>query len=61
MAAASWFWVLYVLCVVIGLFFGWPSAPSQPGYGHWRPFGITVIIFVLVGILGFWVFGSPIK
>jgi hypothetical protein len=58
MGANIWFWLIYVLVGVFGLFGLWPGrAAAYP----WGPFGGWLILFVLVGILGLHDFGSPIR
>jgi hypothetical protein len=58
-AASQWFWLLFVLCVILGVFLGWPAQPADRQ--AWRPLGVTFIIFLLLGLLGLGVFGWPIK
>jgi|HubBroStandDraft_6_1064221.scaffolds.fasta_scaffold424018_2 hypothetical protein len=55
MGAGQWFWILVVLSV---LFSGWAYYPFAQNY---RPFGATLVMFVLICLLGFHVFGSPVK
>ena len=57
MGANIWFWLIYVLCVIFGL---WGSNPWSP-QTTWGPFGSLVSIFILLGLLGFHAFGSPIR
>ncbi len=56
MAAGSWFWVIFVICVIFGLWGNnpWRAAPT------WGPFSSLVVIFVLLGLLGYHAFGSPV-
>jgi hypothetical protein len=57
MSKGVWFWVIWVLAVLayFGVFaFGW----GGPIYG---PVGQGVILFVLVGLVGWQVFGPPIQ
>ena len=53
MAAGQWFWVIYVICAVIGGFFAYP-------YGG-RAFGASIVALILIGLLGWGVFGPPLK
>ncbi len=48
------FWVVYLICLIFG---GWA------GYsiGDKRYIGGGIVIFVLVGLIGWQVFGAPIK
>ena len=59
MGANIWFWILYVITLIFGV---WGMNPWRPATGQpWAPFGGWLILFVLVGILGIGVFGSPIR
>lgn len=59
MGANIWFWLIYVLIGVLGIL---GLGPWGPASQHpWAPFGSWVILFVLVGILGVSVYGSPIR
>ena len=49
------FWIIYVLCVIFGLWSEWPSD------GNYRPLGGRFVVFVLLGLLGWGLFGPPIK
>jgi len=55
MPAGLWFWLIYVICVVFG---GWSVWPSDSNY---RPLGSWLVVFILLGLLGWGVFGSPLK
>lgn len=51
------FWVLYVVCLIFGMFIGY--TPGQPyTYRNW---GGSLMVFILIGILGWAVFGSVVK
>ena len=54
-----WFWIIYVIFVILGLFFNWPAPPYQPN--AFRPFGWSVVVLILIGILGWGIFGPPIR
>lgn len=54
MGANIWFWIIYVICV---LFTGWSIYPA-PDYRSHFP---TLVTFVLIGLLGWGVFGPPIR
>ena len=56
MGANIWFWLIYVLCLIFGI---WGNNPWQPA-PSWSPFGNMLVIFILFGLLGFRAFGSPI-
>jgi predicted membrane channel-forming protein YqfA (hemolysin III family) len=55
MSAGVWFWLLYVICVIFGMWAEWPAD------GRYRPLGGRLVVFILLGLLGFRVFGSPIQ
>lgn len=57
MGANVWFWLIYVL---IGVFGMWGINPWRPAPSPYAPFGSWLVLFILVGILGLRVFGSPI-
>ncbi len=48
------FWMIYLICLLFGGWLGYSS-------GDRRWIGGGVIIFILVGLLGWAVFGAPIK
>jgi len=54
MSAGIWFWIIYVICGLLGGFFGW-----QTGSRTWLWPG--VIVYLLIGLLGWGIFGAPIK
>ena len=58
MGANIWFWLIYVLVGVFGL---WGMNPWSPTPNSWGPFGGWLVLFILVGILGLHDFGSPIR
>jgi hypothetical protein len=57
MGANIWFWLIYVIVGIFGGFFVGPWRNQTP-YGV---FGGWAVIFVLVGILGLSVYGTPIR
>ena len=59
MPAGLWFWIIYVLCLVLGLGLNWPANPGDRN--AWRPFGSNLVVLILLGLLGWGVFGPPIK
>ncbi len=52
MGAGIWFWILYVVSLLITGWFWWPLNADR---------GPHLIIFVLIGLLGWGVFGAPIR
>jgi len=58
MGANIWFWLIYVLCLIFGL---WGANPWQPAPSNWGPFGNALAVFILLGLLGLHVFGSPVR
>jgi len=55
------YWILMLLWLVFGLWSNWP-APGTPRTGPaFRPLGGTLLLFILLVILGWQVFGSPVK
>lgn len=52
MHSSAWFWIIYVISIIGACFLGWPFD---------RRSGVWIVIMILVGILGFGLFGSPIK
>ena len=54
MGANIWFWLIYVITALFGGYLLWPNADRRIT-GSWG------ILFILIGILGWALFGSPIK
>lgn len=59
MPAGIWFWIIYVICAIFGMFFNWPAEPGTPW--SWRPFGWSIVLLILIGLLGWGIFGPPIR
>ena len=57
MALQIWFWVIYVLSLVFSIWTGRDEANPYP-YKRW---GGSLLFYILIGILGYAAFGSPIK
>lgn len=55
MSAGIWFWLIYVICLLFGGWFGYSTG------GDRRYIGGGLVIFVLVGLVGWAVFGPPLK
>lgn len=58
MSAGIWFWLLWVITLIFG---GWGMNPWRPAGVPWAPFGAWLILFILIGLLGLHVFGSPVR
>lgn len=56
MQAGVWFWIIYVIFVVLFYALQWPFKEDS----H-RTLGGSVIVFILIGLLGWGIFGPPIK
>ena len=63
MTAGIWFWILYVLALVFGGWGLYPVTRDAPNGG--RPMFVTyggpLLLYVLLGVLGWGVFGPPIR
>ncbi len=57
MTLAVLFWVLMIVSVVFGLWSGY--TPGQPY--PFRTWGGSVLLYVLLAILGWAIFGAPVK
>ena len=55
MGAGIWFWIIYVLVFLLGGFFGYRDPTYRPY------FGAGIVIYILIGLLGWGVFGAPIR
>lgn len=50
------FWILMLLWLVLALWISWPP----PG-GSWYFTGSTLLLFLLFSLLGWQVFGAPVR
>lgn len=55
MSAGIWFWIIYVVVFLLGGFWGF----RDPAYRGWIWPG--AVVYVLIGLLGWGVFGAPLK
>lgn len=57
MSAGIWFWLIYVLSVVFGLGWGYRLTPDQ------RPawYGGGLVLWILLFLVGWRLFGSPVN
>lgn len=56
MNAGSWFWILYVIVILAVCGFYWPFGPE-----YRRHAGVSLVILALIGLLGYGLFGGPLK
>jgi hypothetical protein len=57
MPLSFFFWMIYVLVLIIGVWFNYE--PAQPLW--YRRAGSYIALWILVGILGWEVFGSVVR
>lgn len=57
MTISTLFWAVWLLCLIFG---GVGAFRSEPA-GRWYGGGFSLVVWVLLGLLGWSVFGSPIK
>lgn len=55
MSAGNWFWIVYVIILICGGFYGFSSGLDR------RWWGGGFVVIVLLGLLGWGVFGPPIR
>ncbi len=51
------FWVLMILSFIFGAWSNWPAAGQPPNF---KPFGATLLTFILLALLGWQVFGAAL-
>jgi len=51
------FWVLMIFWLVFGLYTTWPREPGSRAFG---PVGGSVLLFILLFLVGWRVFGFPL-
>jgi hypothetical protein len=54
MSISLLFWILYILALVFSMWANWPAN------GAFRPLGAPLLVFVLIGLLGWKVFGAAV-
>jgi hypothetical protein len=54
MSIALLFWILYIIAIVFSAWSNWPAN------GGFRPLGAPLLVFVLIGLLGWKVFGAAV-
>lgn len=50
------FWILMLIWLVFGVYRDWPR-----GDGNYVPLGNSLLLFVLIGLLGWAAFGPPLR
>ena len=56
MAMGLLFWILMLLWFVFGLYWNWPGN----AIGSYGPIGNSLLLFILLLLLGWHAFGSPV-
>ncbi len=57
MGANVWFWLIFVICI---LFHGYGEFGPNADAGRWG-WHRSLVFFVLIGLLGWGISGSPLK
>lgn len=52
------YWLLMLLWLVFGLWDWWSHRPAVPA---WGPYGNNLLLFLLLGLSGWALFGPPIR
>jgi hypothetical protein len=55
------YWILMLIWLIFGLIWSWPIVATGTGYHAFFPLGGTLLIFVLFLLIGWQVFGPPIR
>lgn len=50
--------LLFWLLLIFALIFGWLAYPPAP---NWRPFGYSLLLWILLALLGLGTFGVPVR
>ena len=51
------FWILMLVWLIFGFWTTWPTGTTQ----DFRPAGGNLLLFIVIALLGWKVFGSPLK
>lgn len=49
------FWLLMILWLIFGFWVYWPAG------GQWQPLGSNLLLWILLALLGWKVFGAPLQ
>lgn len=52
MSAGIWFWIIFVISIIFGFWSVWPFE---------RKSGIYLVVYILIGLLGWRVFGPVVQ
>lgn len=55
------YWLLMALALIFGGVLYWPAAAPPAPTSGWRPLGYSTLLWILLFLLGWQVFGWPIK
>lgn len=58
MNIATWFWVLMVISLLFGVFGMWNRTTPTPN--PWAPWAFSLLLWVLLGLLGWGIFGAAV-
>ncbi len=61
MSAGVWFWIIYVVVALFGCFQSRRVFKSPDGSLSYGPFGIGLVALILIGLIGWRVFGPPLQ
>ena len=57
MTISAWFWIIYVISILFGVWAEWSPTPGDPRVRRvWY-----VVVYILLGLLGWKAFGSPLQ
>jgi hypothetical protein len=52
MTAGIWFWIIYVISILFTGYWWWPFTADRAPW---------LVVYILIGLLGWGVFGAPIR
>ncbi len=56
MTAGIWFWIIYVCSLLIGGGWYWRNQTTLAAFGPY-----SLLFYILIGLLGWGIFGAPIR